>query len=199
MTKIVLLGDSIRMCYQPLVQKGLAEAVVWGPAQNCETSAKILAHLDAWVFVHHPDVVHLNCGLHDLRYNPGAERRMVSPTAYVRNLEAIMAQLTSRTDARIIWATITPIDEVRHQARKLSRRYESDVALYNRLALETVSKYGAQINDLFRAVVSCGKDKILQKDGVHFTDEGDALLSRQVVQALRSVMGMTAPCNPRLS
>jgi lysophospholipase L1-like esterase len=198
MTKIVLLGDSIRMRYQPLVQKGLAEAVVWGPAQNCETSEKILAHLDDWVFAHRPDVVHLNCGLHDLRYNPGAERRMVSPIAYVRNLEAIMAQLTSRTDARIVWATITPVDQARHQAHKRSRRYESDVTLYNRLALETVSRYGAQVNDLFGTVVSYGKDRIIQKDGVHFTDEGYALLSRRVIQALRSVTGTAASLHPRL-
>ena len=199
MTKIVLLGDSIRMRYQPLVQKGLAEAVVWGPAQNCETSAKILAHLDAWVFVHHPDVVHLNCGLHDLRYNPGAGRRVVSPTAYVQNLKAIMAQLTGRVDGPIIWATITPVDQGRHQAHKRSRRYESDVRLYNRLALETVSRYGVQVNDLFGAVVSYGKDRILDQDGVHFTDEGDALLSRQVIQALRSIIGTAAfhhPCLP---
>jgi lysophospholipase L1-like esterase len=188
MASVILIGDSVRMLYQPLVQAALDESTVWGPAHNCETSRRILACLDDWVIARDPDVVHLNCGLHDLRYDPGAENRVVSPTEYVENISRIMEELTSRTSARIIWATTTPVNERWHQACKVSRRYEADVALYNRLALQAVAPFGVRINDLLGAVTARGRDRLLQEDGVHFTDEGYRLLSREVVTAIRQAM-----------
>jgi lysophospholipase L1-like esterase len=188
MPRVVLIGDSIRMNYQPHVQEGLVQAKVWGPNQNCETSRRILACFDDWISAHDPDVVHINCGLHDLRYNPDAEERVISPVEYAENIKKIMERLTCKTDSQIIWATITPVNERWHQERKLSRRYEADVALYNHLALETVSRYEVRVNDLFGAVISQGKDKILAEDGVHFTDEGYRLLSQQVVKVVGMVV-----------
>lgn len=186
MKRIVLIGDSIRMNYVPLVCTALAgQAVVWAPDENCETSAKVLAHLDEWVIAHHPDIVHINCGLHDLRYNPGASQRVVSPTEYAVNVQQIMERLTSKTCSHVIWATITPVNETWHQANKLSRRYEADVTLYNQVAVTIVSQYDALINDLFEAVTSVGKNKLLRKDGVHFTEQGDEFLSERVTRMIR--------------
>jgi len=110
----------------------------------------------------------------------------------MENVRRIMEELTSRTNARIIWPTTTPVNERRHQAYKASRRYDADVALYNRLALQTVAPFEVRINDLFGAVMARGRDRLLQEDGVHFTDEGYRLLSREVVTAIRQAMS-TAP------
>src|SRR5690242_14324262 len=66
--KVVLIGDSIRLGYAPLVAKRLAgQAVVVSPAANGGDSANVLKHLDEWVLREKPDVIHLNCGLHDLK------------------------------------------------------------------------------------------------------------------------------------
>jgi hypothetical protein len=66
--RVVLIGDSIRLGYAPRVAERLSgKAVVISPAENGGDSANVLAHLDEWVLRHKPDVVHLNCGLHDLK------------------------------------------------------------------------------------------------------------------------------------
>ena len=68
MKKVILIGDSIRMGYQPTVQQALLnQAHVWVPQENGGTSTNVLAHLDEWILSHRPDIVHLNCGLHDLK------------------------------------------------------------------------------------------------------------------------------------
>ena len=68
MKTIVLIGDSIRMGYQEKVREQLADwAYVWVPEENGGTSENILAHLDKWVLSRRADVVHINCGLHDIK------------------------------------------------------------------------------------------------------------------------------------
>ena len=48
--RVLLLGDSIRMSYQPHVAELLAgRAVVVGPADNCQYSLYTLSSLRRWV------------------------------------------------------------------------------------------------------------------------------------------------------
>ena len=57
---VVLIGDSIRMGYQPGVidrLKGWAD--VWGPEQNCRHSIWALDHFQEWVVSHKPDILSL--------------------------------------------------------------------------------------------------------------------------------------------
>src|SRR5262245_46150553 len=66
--KVVLIGDSIRLGYAPLVAKKLeAKAVVVSPPPNGGDSANVLKNLGEWVLREKPDLVHFNCGLHDLK------------------------------------------------------------------------------------------------------------------------------------
>ena len=70
--KILLLGDSIRMSYQPIVAKTFQEvADIVGPADNCQYSLYTLASLERWLKqLGDPDIVHWNNGIHDSGYNP---------------------------------------------------------------------------------------------------------------------------------
>src|SRR5262245_29441208 len=66
--KVVLVGDSIRMGYAPLVAKRLdGKALVVTAAENGEDSGNVLRHLEEWVIKEQPQVVHFNAGLHDLK------------------------------------------------------------------------------------------------------------------------------------
>ena len=66
--KVVLVGDSIRMGYAPLVAKRLdGKAIVVSAKPNGEDSGNVLRNLDEWVIKEKPDVVHFNAGLHDLK------------------------------------------------------------------------------------------------------------------------------------
>ena len=80
MKKVICIGDSILMGYEPTVVKeleGWAEVWEMGDVQGGNTR-NVLAHLDEWVIRRNPDIVHLNAGLHDLARDvgPGPETRV---------------------------------------------------------------------------------------------------------------------------
>lgn len=189
MKHVVLIGDSLRRHYQPAVAAALAgEAELRGPAENCGSSRHVREMLQVWLSGHDPDIIHLNCGLHDLRYDPGSSAPMVSPAEYADNLEHVFAALKSIGRGQIIWASSTPIDERRHQAARASRRYAADVEAYNAIARGVANRYGAEFNDLYSAVVEAGPEALLKDDGVHFTEAGYRFLAHQVVSAIRPML-----------
>src|SRR5437868_14711391 len=66
--KVVLLGDSIRLGYAPVVEKELVgKALVVSAKANGGDSANTVKHLDEWVIRERPAVVHFNCGIHDTK------------------------------------------------------------------------------------------------------------------------------------
>jgi lysophospholipase L1-like esterase len=187
--KVILIGDSIRMGYQEIVQQELAnEADVWAPTENGGTSQNVLAHLDEWVLARDPDIVHLNCGLHDLRRAFGETTPSVPIAEYRANLEEIFRRILGHTSARLIWATTTPVNEEWHHARKGFDRFEADVTAYNRESQAIAARFGVTVDDLFQTVVQAGRDEYLQPDGVHFTQPGYVLLGQAVAAAIRAAL-----------
>ena len=67
MPDVVLIGDSIRMGYEAFVRAELPDLEIWSPQQNGGDSRRIRENLDAWSKVHRPRIIHINCGLHDLK------------------------------------------------------------------------------------------------------------------------------------
>lgn len=189
MKKVILIGDSIRMGYQSLVQQALqGRADVWAPEENGGTSANVLAHLDEWVLSRRPDIVHLNCGLHDLKTEFGADTQAVPLDEYTANLGTLFRQIQQGTTAMLIWAATTPVNEHWHHDNKPFDRFEADVRAYNQRAFEIAAQFEVQIDDLYQLVIDAGRDTILLQDGVHFTKDGYALLGRAVVDALRPLL-----------
>ena len=186
MKTVILIGDSIRMGYQPTVQQLLAgQADVWAPEENGGTSANVLAHLDEWVLLRRPDVVHLNCGLHDLKTEFGADTQAVPLDLYTANLRTIFERIQRGTPTRLIWASMTPVNERWHHENKPFDRFETDVCAYNRSAREVAVQSGAPIDNLYQVVMDAGRDTILLQDGVHFSQNGYVLLGQAVTRAIR--------------
>jgi len=75
--KVVLIGDSIRMGYQPLVAEKCKEIEVWGPGANCRHSLWALDHFGEWVANQNPDIVHVNIGIHDCSIQPDGEHQII--------------------------------------------------------------------------------------------------------------------------
>lgn len=73
---------------------------------------------------------------------------MVPIDEYASNVRAILSRLRDCTNARLIWATTTPVHEKLHAEHKLSRRRESDVTSYNTLATGIAHELGVEIDDL---------------------------------------------------
>ena len=180
--KVILIGDSIRMGYEPLVREMLTgTAEVWGPDGNGGDSRNVLAHIDAWAVEREADVVHFNCGLHDLKVLADGSHQ-VPVDEYVRNLRDIIGRLRGGTTARLIWATSTPVHDERHRARPGSEftRLQKDVETYSRKALEVVNAAGLVVNDLHDVIERAGLAGCLSPDGVHMTERGNRLLAETV-------------------
>lgn len=183
---VILIGDSIRMGYQPFVRQELAAGFdASGPAENCATSRDVLANLDRWALAAPASIIHLNAGLHDLRYDPGRDAPVVGIREYASNVRTILTRLRQRTEARLIWATTTPVHEKLHAEHKLSRRRESDVTSYNAIATGIARELDVEIDDLCAAVLAHGPDALWSQDGVHFNDAGYRFLGAQVARAIR--------------
>lgn len=182
MKKVILIGDSIRMGYQAEVIRqltGLAD--VWAPEQNGGTSANILAHLDEWVLRRSPDIVHVNCGLHDIKKDFDTAQPATPLDVYEANVQQIIGRISAETHSTVIWATTTPVNEAWHHQRKGFDRFEADVTAYNDAAVGVAKALGIPINNLFEVV----SQDYLQPDGVHFTPAGSALLGKAVADYIR--------------
>lgn len=186
MKKVILIGDSVRLGYQDTVRQELAGAAeVIAEQSNGGTSRNVLAHLSEWVVAKAPSVVHVNCGLHDLRKDLETRLPIVPIDEYAVNVRKILERVRQETQAVVIWATTTPINEPQYHKKVRVDRYEADVLAYNGVAVKAAAELGVAINDLFALVMAAGRDAYLGEDGVHFSGDGSRLLGRAVADAVR--------------
>lgn len=187
---VILIGDSTRERYQSDVREFLDGVVnVWAPEDNCRTSAYVLEHLEEWVLNRPRDLVHINCGLHDLQYMHDLTRPKVPIDEYEINLRSIFARLVD-AGVSFVWATSTPINEDWYNCKPYKRRYEADVQAYNARALKVAAEYDIAVNDLYETVCQTGRDDILDPDGVHYTPRGSRVLGEVVSRCIRQTLGV---------
>jgi dienelactone hydrolase/lysophospholipase L1-like esterase len=190
---VALVGDSIRLGYAPFVTRlleGVARVV--SPQPNGGDSARVLQHLEEWVLRERPDVVHLNCGLHDLKRSEETGAYQVPLAQYEANLREIVERLRrggSGSGATLLFASTTPILDDRHAQRKADfDRTQADVARYNAVALAVMGELDVPVDDLHRMVQEGGPEGLLSGDGTHYTAEGYALLAEAVADCVRRAL-----------
>ena len=196
MKKVICIGDSIRMGYEPTVVGELADwQVVELGDRQCGSTRVILENMDEWLS-DDLDVVHINAGLHDMAQDPSpdpdgapAGESRVPLEEYRANLDRILKRIASTTQAQIVFGLTTPVDLRRqHESGKGIHRTNENVAAYNAVACEVAVQHGAAIDDLNKMVVDHGAAQMLNEDGVHFTDAGSQVLGRAVAGAIREVV-----------
>ncbi len=185
--KVVLVGDSIRMGYAPLVAKKLeGKALVISHPVNGGDSANVLRNLDEWVIREKPTLVHLNCGLHDLKLDKKTKQHQVELPQYEANLREIVTRIRKETNAVLVFANTTPIHEARHAQRGASfDRLDADVERYNAVAHAIMRELNVTVHDLNWLVKQNGAEKMLSNDGTHYTPEANAILADAVADCLR--------------
>ena len=192
MKNIVLIGDSIRMGYQEVVCGRLAGwGQVWAPAENGRHSENLAAHLDQWAICRPADVVHINCGLHDIAR--WGDSPAIPLDDYAKNVRYILTRLQTETDAAVIWALTTPVNQDWHHKNKSFDRFEGDVVKYNAVAQAICGELNIKVNDLYSLVMSVGRDDMLTEDGVHFTAEGYCVLGGQVAECIKRTTNSQRP------
>jgi len=187
--RILIIGDSISMGYTPFVTEMLAERaeVVHNPG-NGGDSRNVRANLQAWLAEMPAEIVHVNCGLHDIKVQFDSDARQVPLGEYRENLSWVAGRLAA-CGAVPIWANTTPVVESWHHERKEFDRFNADVEAYNAAAAGIMAAAGIAVTDLHSAVLAAGPEKLLSPDGVHFPDAGYRLLAETVVAGLEAVMG----------
>ena len=186
MTNVILIGDSIRIGYEDTVRRELdGLASVWTPEENGRTSRNVLAHLEEWAISRKPDIVHVNCGLHDMSQAPGPAGVAVPLEEYEANVRQILSSLKSGTQGAAIWALTTPVNEKWRHTNKSFDRVEANIAACNAAAKRVAEELGAPVDDLFGAIQEAGRDRLLEADGIHFTAEGYVLLGKKVAEFLK--------------
>jgi dienelactone hydrolase/lysophospholipase L1-like esterase len=184
--KVVLVGDSIRLGYAPRVSKRLSgKAVVVSSPENGGDSVNVLSHLDEWVVRQKPAIVHLNCGLHDLKRSKADGRHQVELERYAENLRQIVGRIRAGTDAVLVFSNTTPILDERHAQRRAEfDRTEADVGRYNAKATEIMSELGVPVDDLHWVVEQGGMQAMLGADGTHYTPAGSDRLAEAVADCV---------------
>ena len=161
------------------------KAVVISPPENGGDSANVLAHLDEWVLRQKPDVVHLNCGLHDLKRSKTDGHHQVELDRYSENLRRIVARIRESTDAALVFADTTPILDERHARRGAdSTGPRPTCGGTTTRPIAVMGELGVPVHDLHWVVEQGGPETMLGPDGTHYTAAGSDRLAEAVADCV---------------
>ena len=195
---VVLIGDSIRLGYTSTVVKELAgRANVVGPAANGGDSSNVLSHLGEWAIQRQPDVVHFNCGIHDIKKSKQAGTFQTPPEKYEANLRAIVERLRKETKATVVFALTTPLVDDRAAKLRVDKDYEllnASTEQYNEIARRVMKELDVPVNDLRAALGDRDEQlKLIVDDGVHFKPEGSKKLGQAVAAFVGPLLSTAKP------
>ena len=183
MKQIILLGDSIRMQYQPVVAEKLAGvAEVRGPEENGRWSGYTLNSLRFWLpQLPSPDLVQWNCGLWDMGDDYQEGRHFYPLDLYeetCRRICRVLRKMTGNPELPILIATTTPTLIPDHE----------DICLYNDVLRKVAAEENAGINDLY-AVVAPAKAEMIGEDHIHLNPAGVQAVAEQTAARIRGIIG----------
>jgi len=185
--RVMLIGDSIRNSYQPLVTTALgAEGhEVWGAPGNSPYTLYTLGALGGWLGAfEHPAVIHWNNGLHDIGHNPKRAPVQMPIEVYAGNLGFIGGELAA-AGASVLFATSTPVHHGRPFRNDSWSWRNEEIDAYNAAARLVMTDLRIPINDL-HAVVAGDCDGLLSEDQLHLNEAGQQACADAVAAAIRS-------------
>ncbi len=183
MKQVLLLGDSLRMGYEPIVRKlldGIAQ--VSGPSENGRWAGYTLNSLRFWIpDLPKPDIIHWNNGLWDLGDDYGLGRPFSLPEEYESAFErtiTVFGKLFPK--AKVIMATTMPTDNPD----------SSDIEAYNEILKNVAARHQIPVNDLFRIVKGREKE-FVGEDHIHLTKIGFEIVAKQVADVIKEGLTWT--------
>lgn len=184
MTKVTLLGDSIRQIgYGTMVPALLGEEfTVWQPGDNCRFAQYTLRGMWDWAGdMAGSEIVHWNNGLWDVCDIFG-DGYFTPLDTYLDFMKRIAKILLSR-HGKVIFATTTPVTEQ-------NPHNKNDVIIrYNQAVVPMLADMGVQINDL-HSLMYADIDRFIRKDdNIHLTDDGIRVCAKQVAKVIREAAG----------
>lgn len=204
MKKVLLIGDSIRLGYQPDVISELKdEFFVWGNDDNCRFAKYTLNELGR-IFnsfsktntekvdnalltptaqfneeIVYPDIIHWNNGLWDTAFVCEEDGPFTPIPEYIDYMSKILRELRKVTD-KIIFATTTPVKPINPNQKN------EVITEYNKHIVDFMKKEGVLINDL-NALVSENIDEYISADNIHLSDAGKKACAKQIAKYIRNI------------
>ncbi len=189
MPKILIIGDSISIGYTPTVAAELADVaeVVHSPG-NASDCMNIIANIDAWLAEAAPQVVALNCGLHDIKREDEKQEHCRVPVEFYKTILPAIFEKAQGNGRRLLWVNTTPVIEKRHQAVKPSGRFNKDIDEHNKAARGIARKAGLPIVNLNKTVRKMDMEAVMTEDGAHFLPGASEALGKKVAARLREML-----------
>jgi hypothetical protein len=190
--RIMLMGDSIRQHYTPLVAKLLENVaeIVQIQDENGKHTKRTEKKLIKWlkrVDGSCLSIIHFNNGLHDLAWHRKKKKSRVPLEKYKKNLCKMIEKFHANSPAKLIFATTTPVLTERHKTINPTYMVWEDLQVeYNNTAKAIMTQEQIPVNDLDSVIRREGVEKCLSQDGVHMTEFGNILLARTVAEFLRN-------------
>lgn len=209
MKNLLLLGDSVRMDYDSLVQEKLKGRMNVFFPEDCgrfaQYTLRMLHDWKAKLSLKEVHVVHWNNGLWDVLHlnacssvsdgeaesmtfipeNLPTERHfdkdpLTPPEMYRYMLGRVWNRLRQLfPEAEIVFATTTPVIE---EQASWAFRSNAEIDQYNSIAREVLIPRGVRINELGKFAAE--KCRAFHRDWVHYNDEGSSLLADEIVHFL---------------
>ncbi len=178
--RLMLIGDSIRMNYQSIVEKELAgEFEVVAPEENCRFAKYALNELERWFAAcGKPDIIHWNIGLWDSAVVCKEDGIFTQPEEYLYYMSRIQRELFKHTD-KVIFATTTPV-----LPGSLNQHLEYIDSL-NQIIIPYMKEHGVVINDLYTLLKS-HEEQWQSTDCIHLNSIGSQAIGKAVADAVRS-------------
>lgn len=180
--RVLLIGDSISIGYTIFARELLnGKANLHRIPTNGGPTTKGIENIDSWLGKENWDAIHFNWGLHDLKYMFD-DQPQVDLAQYERNLDRLVTRLR-KTGARLIWATTTPVPNLRVGPKRIP----DDVLRYNEAAARVMKRQGVAVNDLYSLAMK-RLAEIQIPDNVHFTPAGSQVLAEQVAASILAAL-----------
>jgi len=184
---LFVIGDSISMHYGPYLEAFVSSRFNYArKGEGNEQPPPADLNLGSWanggdsslVFEYlkakfsegfKPDVLLLNCGLHDVKTDPVSGAKQVPLDKYEANLKEIVRVLKAN-GVKTVWVRTTHADESVHNKRNSSFwRFAKDVVAYNAVADAVIASAGFRSIDLHEFTKSLGGDPFC--DHIHFNED----------------------------
>ena len=170
--KLFVIGDSISMHYGPYLETMIAAEFAYARKTGEEAGANLDVAAGAnggdsgmvLSFLQimknnggfSPDILLVNCGLHDIKTDVATGSRQVELNQYQDNLISIVETVRS-LGSTMIWVRTTPVVDEVHNTRKIAfHRHAVDLKRYNEAADEIMRECNTPSIDLEGFTLSLG-------------------------------------------
>ncbi len=187
MPNVLLLGDSISLCYREFVRENLRGVMnVYYPPENGRFAAYTFRMIYEWSrdlkWSADMDFVYWNNGLWDVARIFGDE-----PQTSLADYKVMIRRIFNRLrylfpKAMIIFATTTPVIEEFFDKEIFYRRNE-DIKLYNEAAAQIVLQKGGMVHDIHEG----GYHKEHYIDSTHFKPQVSQFIAQEIADLLKSL------------